>query len=266
VSSDNNAEINLLKARLEVHKKDKTVYFLLGLLIGLVVSFIVTNRINANAALAAQAAGGGVTALPGANGPMPDDGVHAGVKGGGGSGGGMQPAVREALQKAKDNPKDFEAQIRAAGMYYQIGQNDQAREYLQRAYDIKPDGMEYEALIALGQLDIQGGKNKEAQPIFEKAIKLKPDGPEGYTGLGNAYRGLKDFDKAIAQLNKALSLQPKDEDALHELAHAYIDKGDARNAELTINRLNDVNSKNENIASLRQELDQLKLTGKIPSH
>jgi tetratricopeptide (TPR) repeat protein len=196
---------------------------------------------------------------------MPQDANHAGVSGGGG-GGGMQPAVREALQKAKDNPKDFDAQIRAAGMYYQIGQNDQAREYLQHAYDLKPDGMEYEALIALGQLDIQGGKNKEAQPVFERAIKLKPNETEGYTGLGNVYRVLKDFDKAIAQFNKALNIQPKDEDALHEMAHAYIDKGDARNAETTINRLNDVNPKTDNIASLRQELDQLKLTGKIPSH
>lgn len=266
MSSDNNAELNLLKAKLEVHKKDKTVYFLLGLLIGLVVSFIVTNRINANAALTAQAAGGGpVSQLPGATGQMPNDPTHAGVRPGGG-GGGMQPEVQKILQKAKDNPNDFQAQVDAANQYLEIQMVDKAYEYLAKAYALKPDGLEFRNLVVYGELLINQDKNKESIPVFEKVVKTKPSEAIGYIGLGVAYRKEKDYDKSIAQFNKALALQPKDEDALHELAHAYIDKGDSRNAELTINRLTDVNSKNENIASLRQELDQLKLTGKIPSH
>ena len=268
MSSDiNNAEINLLKVKLEAQKNDKTIFFLVGLILGGIIMFFVTNKLNSsNGVLSTQASGGpGVNELPTTAGDPKDP--HAGVPGAPpAAGGGPQPQVAAAIKKAKENPNDFDAQITAAGLFFQIGRMEEARGYLQKAYDLKPDGMEYEALVALGQLDVQFDKAKDSEAIFEKAIKLKPQETVAYTGLGTAYRKSTEYDKAIAQFNKALSIQPKDEDSLHELAHAYLEKGDARNAEVTINKLNEVNSKNENIASLKQELDQLKLTGKIPTH
>jgi len=266
VSTETNAEINLLKVKLEAQKKDKTIFFLIGLILGGVIMFFVTNRLNSNSAMVAQASGSGVSQLPGADGPMPNDKVHEGAGVGAGGAGGPQPEIRAILQKAKDNPNDVEAQLNAADQYLKIGRSEQALDYLSKAYALKPDGMEFRPLVVYAELLLDGDKVKEAMPLFEKVIKMKPEESIGYIGLGMAYRKQKDFDKSIAQFNTALKIQPKDEDALHELAHAYIDKGDARNAETTINRLNEINSKNENIASLRQELDQLKLTGKIPSH
>ena len=265
--SSENTEINILKVKLEAQKKDKTIYFLAGLLIGLIVSFLVTNRINSNAQLTAQASSGsGVAQLPDPSGQMPpNDDIHKGVQSGSNSGG-PQPQVQAAIQKAKDNPNDYNAQVVAAGMYYQIGQNDKALEYLEKAYKLKPDNMEYEPLVAYAQLSLQADKNDQAVALFEKVIKQKPTEAEGYSGLGTAYRKLGQNDKAIAQFQKALSYNAKDVESLHEMTHAYLEKGDAKNAEATINKLKEIDPKNENVASLQQELDQLKLTGKIPSH
>src|SRR5581483_8909516 len=217
--SSENAEINLLKAKLESNKKDKTIFFLVGLLIGLVVSFVVTNRINSNATMSvsASSSGGGVDSLPPAGGGnLPPD--HPPISGGGtASGGGMQPQVKEILQKANDNPKDYDAQIKAADQYLQIGMTDKGYDYLKRAYDIKPDGMEFKYLVYYAGLTLDSDKNQEAVPLFEKVIKSDPKNSIGYSGLGTAYRKLGQYDKAIEQFNKALAIQPKDEDSLHEM-------------------------------------------------
>src|SRR5262249_7646280 len=158
-----------------------------------------------------QAAGNGVTQLPAANGPMPNDSNHAGVSPGGGGGGGPQPEVRAAIQKARDNPKDFQAQLDAANLYLQIQRTDGALELLGKAYELKPDGMDFRPLVVYGELLLDGDKVKECIPIFEKIIKMKPEETIGYIGLGMAYRKQKDFDKSIAQFNKALAILPKDE-------------------------------------------------------
>jgi len=260
--SSENAEVNLLKVKLEAQKKDKTIYFLAGLLIGLIVSFLVTNRINSNAALTAQANSqqssmGGPGELPAASGQAPNDAIH---------GGGMQQQVKDALQKADNNPNDFDAQIAAAEMEMQIRNAEKVYKYLNAAYKVKPDAMDPRYLVYYAGLTLDQDKNQEAIPLFEKVIKSDPKDPIGYSGLGTAYTKLGQYDKAIEQFNKALAVQPNDQDSLHELTHAYLNKGDARNAEATINKLKQVNPANDNLASLQQELDSLKLTGKIPSH
>ena len=48
----------------------------------------------------------------------------------------MLASVQTAMKQARENPNDFEAQLTAAKLEYQIGRHDQAIEYLLAANKI----------------------------------------------------------------------------------------------------------------------------------
>src|SRR3990170_4052 len=62
------------------------------------------------------------------------------------------------------------------------------------------------------------------------AIELNPNASEAYVNRGAAYRGKRDFDHALADLNRALELNPKHETALYNRGGMYNDKGDYEHA------------------------------------
>src|SRR6476469_7534776 len=56
--------------------------------------------------------------------------------------------VQQTIGRARSNPKDFDAQVAAASLEYQIGQYDQAIQFLLTANQLKPDN--YDVLVSLG--------------------------------------------------------------------------------------------------------------------
>jgi protein involved in polysaccharide export with SLBB domain len=57
----------------------------------------------------------------------------------------------------------------------------------------------------------------QAAELFERAVKLKPDYEDAYQGLGHAYFDLKQWDKAVPTLERALALDPKDKETRDRL-------------------------------------------------
>ena len=57
----------------------------------------------------------------------------------------------------------------------------------------------------------------QAVELFSRAIRLRPDYADAYRSLGHAYFDLKDWDKSIESLERALELNPKDKDARKQL-------------------------------------------------
>jgi protein O-mannosyl-transferase len=64
-----------------------------------------------------------------------------------------------------------------------------------------------------------------------------------YVAAGIAYGGAKQYDKAIADLNKALEMDPKSYDALNNLGLYYGDAGDVQNAIKSLNKSIEINPK-----------------------
>lgn len=255
------AKVEVLTAKLESQKKDKLLHLVGGLVFGLVVGFLVTNWLNASAGTAALP--GGQAAAP-ATGAMPPD--HPPVEGGD-PGAGAQaamPEVQEKLKKAEDNPQDYEAQLEAWMMFYRIKNYDKALTYAQRAYQLKPDDFDSVVILANTQFDV--GSYAEAKPLYEKAVGMKPDEIDVRTDLGTTYFRLGDTNKALATFRESLKLNPKHEQTLHNMAFVAIQTGDYATAEDSLNKLAQVNPQNQNLAMLRQELDQAKASGKIPTH
>jgi tetratricopeptide (TPR) repeat protein len=195
---------------------------------------------------------------------MPAD--HPQVPGGGGAGGAQpaMPEVQAKLKAADDNPQDYDAQMQAAEMFHRINNPEKTLYYLQRAYALQPN--DFDTLLILANETFDAGKYADAQPLYQKAIEVRPDNLDVRTDLGTTYWKLNQLDKAVDAFQTVLRTNPKHEFALRNLAVVSIQKGDAATAEDAINRLSAVSPQNEALASLRQDLTQLKTSGKIPTH
>lgn len=255
-TKDQNVE--LLRAKLEAQKKDKLLHLMAGLFVGLVVGFFGANWMNSHPGLGAPSA-----AIP-ATGEMPADHPAVDPSAGGGGQQAAMPEVQAKLKKADDNPQDYDAQMEAAAMFYRIQNFDRAITYLDRARQLRPD--DYETLVYLANTNYDAGRYDKAQPLYEQAVQKKPDDIDVRTDLGSTYFYLGQLDKAIETYQTSLKTNPTHEKTLQNLAMVLLKKGDAAGAEDALNRLASVNPQNQSLGDLRKELEQLKTTGKIPTH
>jgi tetratricopeptide (TPR) repeat protein len=123
---------------------------------------------------------------------------------------GMQAEVQASLEKARNEPKNFDAQIKAAELYYQIQRYDQALEYLVKANQIQPT--DYRTVVLLGLVNLDAGHYDTAEKWYRAALKMKSDDVMVLSGLAAAtlQRGdAKAAEDAIAQLEK---VDPNSED------------------------------------------------------
>jgi len=69
---------------------------------------------------------------------------------------------------------------------------------------------------------------KKAIEYLNKAIKLQPDYAQAFYNRGNAYYGLKMYQRAIKDYNETIRLKPKDVDAYHNRGNAYFNQGNKK--------------------------------------
>src|SRR6266545_5712953 len=120
--------------------RENLLFAIIGLLFGFIVGFIFASTMN-------QRYGPGApTAL--SSGQMPSDHPPVGADAGTQTSGGMQAEVTAQLEKARSEPKNFEAQLKAAELYYRIQRYDQSIEYLLKANQLRPD--DFQTVVNLG--------------------------------------------------------------------------------------------------------------------
>src|ERR1044072_97943 len=115
----------------------------------------------------------------------------------------MQAEVQASLEKARNEPKNFDAQIKAAELYYQIQRFDQAIEYLVKANQIQPT--DYRTVVFLGVANLDAGHYDTAEKWYRTALKMKSDDVMVLSGLAatTLEKGdAKAAEDAIAQLEK----------------------------------------------------------------
>jgi putative PEP-CTERM system TPR-repeat lipoprotein len=82
----------------------------------------------------------------------------------------------------------------------------------------------------LGRAYQAGGDPKQAEKAFLKAIELNPQAAQAYVSLGQMYGASKEYDRSIAELDKALAARPDQPAALMLKSIAQQMKGDAAGA------------------------------------
>ena len=172
--------------------RENLLFAIIGILFGFIVGFMFASSMSQ------KQTGQQMTASAG----MPADHPPVGAQSG------PDPqAIREqvsaSLEKARSEPNNFEAQVKAAQLYYQIQRFDQAIEFLLKANQLKPT--DYNTVVALGVTNLDAGHFETSEKWYRAALKMKSDDVMVLAGLAAAtlQKGdAKAAEDAIAQLEK----------------------------------------------------------------
>jgi tetratricopeptide (TPR) repeat protein len=180
--------------------RENLLFAIIGLLLGFIVGFMFASSMSQKAV--SQQAAASSQGLPADHPPVGAQNAPNPQ--------GMQAEVQASLEKARNEPKNFDAQIKAAELYYQIQRYDQAIEYLVKANQIQPT--DYRTVVLLGVVNLDAGHYDTAEKWYRAALKMKSDDVMVLSGLAAAtlQRGdAKAAEDAIAQLEK---VDPNSED------------------------------------------------------
>lgn len=179
--------------------RENLLFAIIGILLGFIVGFMFASTMSQKQATPLSASQG----LPADHPPI----GGAGNAGGGGQGApdpqAMRAEVAASLEKAKNEPTNFDAQVKAAELYYQIQRYDQAIEFLLKANQVKPT--DYRTVVLLGMVNLDAGHYDTAEKWYRAALKIKSDDTMVLSGLAASTleRGdAKAAADAIAQLEK----------------------------------------------------------------
>ena len=195
--------------------RDNLLFAIIGILLGFIGGFMLASSITQREALSAGAAR--TQNLP------PDHPAVGGAPSG--APGQMQAQVSEALDKAKKEPDNFEAQIEAAQLYFQIQRYDDSIGYLLKANQLKPD--DFETIGNLAIANMEAGHFETAEKWYKAALLKKPD----------------------------------DLRLLDGYCHVLLEAGNAKAAEVAISQLAKADPKNQDLEQFRERLAKLKSSG-----
>src|SRR6266567_2770445 len=199
--------------------RDNLLFAIIGILLGFIAGFLLASNITQREA-AMRA--GAMTAQSSQGLPPNHPPVGGGDQTAGEGGQQMLASVQTAMKQARENPNDFDAQVTAAKLEYQIQRYDQAIEYLL------------------------------------SANKLKPDNAEVLGMLGEANMDAQHFDAAAKWYRAALQKNPSDLASLDGYCFVLLQTGDSKNAEEAMNKLAKIDPTNQDLPQFRNKLTELK--------
>ncbi|HEX9962778.1 MAG TPA: tetratricopeptide repeat protein [Pyrinomonadaceae bacterium] len=180
--------------------------------------------------------------------------------------------IQKKIAEADRNPTDFEFQKNLAiGLYRYAGMKQEAKflpevaRLLKRVNEGKPQ--DYETIVALGNVYLDLGQvNKDnaaieqSREFYRKALSVKKDDADVQNDLGLTYffAAPPQAEKAIAEYEKALQINPNHEKSLENLIRANLSLGKIKEAEDFLNKLKQVDSKNEALPDLEAQIAQSK--------
>src|SRR5438270_1233026 len=200
--------------------RDNLLFGIIGILLGFIGGFLLAGNITQREA--AMRAGASSAQVGQQNLPPNHPPVAGGDQTTGEGGQQMLASVQTAMKQERENPNDFEAQVTAAKLEYQIGRYDQAIEYLLAANKVKPT--DFDTLAMLGVANLDAGHPDAAEKWYRAALQKKPDDMPTVDGL----------------------------------CAALVSKGDAKAAEEQINKLAKIDPNNQDLPQFREKLSQLK--------
>jgi tetratricopeptide (TPR) repeat protein len=175
--------------------RDNLLFAIIGVLLGFIIGFIFASTMS-------QRYAPGTTAPTASSQNLPAD--HPPIQGESQDPQQVFAQVQAGMAKARSEPNNFDAQVTAAKLEYQIQRYDQAVEFLLKANQLKPDN--YEVIVMLGEANLEAGNYDQAEKWYKAALLRKPDDVGVLAGLAymNLQKGdAKEAEKTIANLEKA---------------------------------------------------------------
>ena len=185
--------------------RDNFLFAIIGILLGFIVGFMLHGVMSQRDA---ERAAGSTTQrqqqLPPDHPPIGADGTT------GDSQQQSMEQVQQTIARARNNPKDFEAQIMAANLEYQIGQYDEAIKFLLTANQIKPD--DYNTVANLGMVNLDAGHMDAAEKWYRAALAKNPKDVAVLDGLCNVLLTAGKKQQAQEMIDKLAKADPSNQD------------------------------------------------------
>lgn len=233
--------------------KDNILFSIIGVLLGFIVGFMFANNANRQD-LKPRTATAAQSNLPPDHPALPSNAVADQP---GSQQQAAMPGVQAAIEKARNEPDNFEAQKQAGAMFYQIQRWGEAIDFLLKANKLKPD--DYETIVNLGNAYFELEKYELAEQWYTSALTKNPNDVGVRTDLGTTFmaRTPPDFERAIKEYRRSLEINPNHEQSLHNIVIAYTKKGQAKEAQEMLARLEKVNPNNPDLPRMRTQLQDM---------
>jgi tetratricopeptide (TPR) repeat protein len=128
-------------------------------------------------------------------------------------------AKNDYLAILKFDPSKTIAYYTLAKMYDQQDQVEQANQYYQLAKEANVSAIEY--FVDYGAFLLNTGKPEDAMKLIQDGLLTNRDNYQLLVNLANAYAELGEHKKNEVTLKKAISIEPKDFSAYHNLGNHY---------------------------------------------
>lgn len=154
-----------------------------------------------------------------------------------------------------------------ADFYIQFNRLNQARSEAEEAIRLNPNDIPAHRLLSRVYLRMIGaGQGRQPDPIavrrateeFQKLTELDPNDVTAWVILGQLQDASGNRDAAAKSLDKALAVDPENEDALVNRARLYAESGDAKKAAELSQRAADKNPSVASWVRLAESYEQLK--------
>lgn len=233
--------------------KENVLFGIVGLLAGLIIGFMFANNINQKSAVTPTTGPAKAAVNPNAN--MPEG--HPDISQMNPQDGASMPNVQAAIEKAKAEPENFDAQVKAAEVHYQIQDFAKSIDYLKAANKLKPE--DYPTIVNLGNAYFDSGQYLDAEKWYDSALGKKPEDENVRTDLGLTFifRDPPDYDRAIKEFEAVIAKNINHPQALQNLTVAYTKKGNAAKATETVDKLAEVDPTNVAVARLREDIAKI---------
>lgn len=180
--------------------------------------------------------------------------------------------IAQKIAEADRNPNNFAFQ-KGLGLalyrYSTVKQDTNLLEdvarLLKRANELNPK--DYDVIVALGNLYFDFGYAKKdndefqrAREFYQTALAQKSNDADVRTDLGLTYflANPPESDRAVAEFQKSLQIDPKHEKTLQVLTQALLSENKTKEAEKYLEILKTVNQNNDGLPELTAQLAQKK--------
>jgi len=112
--------------------------------------------------------------------------------------------------------------------YYCLRNYDAALAQLQIAHERAPN--DAHTLLAIGLVKRRQGKIEDSITVQQEAARLDPLNEDVWTNIGRGFRGLRRFEEARTEFERARSIGPNDLEIPAQIAETYVAQGDLATA------------------------------------
>ena len=172
--------------------RENILFGIIGILLGFIVGFMFASSMSQKMQTASSASQ-----------ELPADHPQVGSQASAGNPDEVRAQVTADIEKARKEPTNFDAQVKAAELFYRIGRFDQAIEFLLKANQLKPT--DYNTVVTLAIVNLDAKHYEPAEKWYRAAIQMKKDDVAVLAGLAEAtlQKGdAKGGEEAIAMLEK----------------------------------------------------------------